>query len=178
MCLGLDFSSVWDDYRNNRSVAYVKNFGIEYYEQLYALLADIASVDVSRVKTLSGLGSITSSDNAFVKLLYQLRNNSNAIEVNSILKSAVLDFYPKHFTLDEIQEMVSLPPIIYNAIPRESYVFLAGIVEFLCDKNGIEKPSWVEDGFFYLDSPICIGDESVIGKTYYMLSKRNLFVLI
>ena len=171
----INFNDLINAIEANKDVSYLASYGINYIEQLEALLPDVCRVDKQKISKISNLTSITSCDNPFIKGLYECTKLKTTQEINSHLKELV----EKSMNENPIGFLpaISVRPIIYSSIPRASYAYLAGLIENACDTLEVTPPKWINEPFFFLEYPYLSGkDISIRSKTIYAFTKRNLFI--
>lgn len=73
-------------------------------------------------------------------------------------------------------------PEYFKTIPQQTYAFLAGTVEKLCNDSGIEPPKWVFKDEYILKDPMFAMDAKGMLRLYLLVESpiefvvRNIFV--
>jgi hypothetical protein len=105
-----------------------------------------------------------------VKWTYE---NINDFEIH--LGNFLDDFYRNSKTIRI--DMVKDEPEYFKTISKQTYAFLAGAVEKLCNDSGLEPPDWVFKEKYFLKDPMFALDAEGMLRLVLLVESPNEFVV-
>mgnify|MGYP000111893959 CR=1 FL=1 len=90
-----------------------------------------------------------------IKNIVDLISNNNNINLNlwHYLGDFLDYFYSSDRTTEERFNLVLHEPIIYDALTKKDYAFLAGTVHKVCHDYHVRPPEWVIKDDYFLERP-------------------------
>lgn len=89
------------------------------------------------------------------------------------------DFLDEFYAADKVKKkhMVREEPEYFISISQQTYAFLAGAIEKLCNDIGLRPPSWVfRDKYFFKDPMFAIDAKGML-RVYLLVESPNEFVV-
>jgi len=100
-------------------------------------------------------------------------DNINDFEIH--LGNFLDEFYRSDKTVKI--DMVKSEPEYFEAISLQTYAFLAGAVEKLCNDSDLETPDWVFKGKYFLKDPMFALDAKGMLRLVLLVESPNEFVV-
>ena len=89
------------------------------------------------------------------------------------------DFLDEFYATNKVKKknMVKDEPEYLDSISQQTYAFLAGAVEKLCNDSGLKPPSWVFKDKYFLKDPMFAIDAKGMLRVYLLVESPNEFVV-
>jgi len=89
------------------------------------------------------------------------------------------DFLDEFYATNKVKKknMVKDEPEYLDSISQQTYAFLAGAVEKLCNDSGLRPPFWVFKAKYFLKDPMFAIDAKGMLRVYLLVESPNEFVV-
>lgn len=181
----INFKDLMVSYDEDRSLGFIKTYGVNYVEELTMLLKSVCDVDPNRVKLLCELPSIKESKDDLSFEVYKvavsgMTHDESTMAIKNYLDGLLESFKNDELDYDQVYDLVSREPVNFPNLRQEFYAFVAAYLELKLRGTGIQIPEWVNDKFYCLSNPYFEGrkDKETIINSELCFSKRNYYCAI
>lgn len=181
----INFRDLMVSYEKDRSLNFVKTYGINYKEELYQLLKSVCDVDREKVDSLCDLPSLENSKKDLSYEVYEIsvlggEHEYSTMKIKDYIDSVIEKFSSDELNYEQVYNLIKREPVAFPNLKQEFYAFMAAYLELKLRGTGIEIPKWIDDRFYSLSSPYFENDKSVeiIISAENSFSKRNYYCSI